>query len=425
MSKKSKLTSKLFIIVSIVFVLFVTGVVLLANREKIRPKTDIVFYGIPDNQAAIISAEIQKLTDRKGKPVNYRFTSLNTSKSLQSQLRKKYDAVITYIGKSSEDAAAFTGSKAEKVAADIKLAKGMTLATSAVIQKTPEGKVSAMPLLTDVYEALINIPQKGSSTSDFTDWTALENFVMESKAEFLSPILFASSDPKTLTDITGILLLTIEGKENYYKKAQALRETISNTPQEDLEKSLSYFAGENLTEEVKKFVSWTKKDLIPRKFLSYDKESVLYLMEKASPSIVFLTLSDHRTVKQDVIEQYKSIPEYTGESHSYFPAEQGVSSLNLISPTICFVPLSTSKNAKDALDHLMMPSVQESLARRTGLAPVLAACSTPDIQSSDAQYWVAASEAPVAPLSSYSFSSSHEMEIFSTVIKEQVESLVK
>lgn len=417
MEKTKKSPSKLVSIIVVLFLIFTAGLFLLANKEKLAPKTKIAFYGLPENQVKIFCTQIEKLTDAKGKKINYAFINLDTSLPLSSQLKKSYDAVITYMGKSAQDAVAFTGKKADKVAAPFSLAKGMTLATSAITIKSPSGKISCMPLLTDVWEALVNIPQKGESTPTFTDWASLENFVSQTKAEFSSPILFASAEPSCLTDIAGIILLTTEGKDSYTQKAQALKELAENTSPAEKENAFKLFIKENLSCVSQKFSYWSSNNLIPRKLQTYDSQTVFYLMEEAQPSIVFLTLTNHRKVKQQVIENYKSIPEYTDESQSYFPAEEGISTLNICSPTICYVPLSAKKNTESLLDYLMMPSVQERLANITGLAPVLASCQTADLQSSDAQFWVAASEAPVTPLSLYSFSDSQELQIFANAME--------
>ena len=59
-----------------------------------------------------------------------------------------------------------------------------------------------------------------------------------------------------------------------------------------------------------------------------------------------------------------------------------------------------SKDAETLVSHLVQKEYQEDLSRASGLAPVLAQCRTPDKQADDARYWIAATTAPLAGLSS-------------------------
>ena len=65
----------------------------------------------------------------------------------------------------------------------------------------------------------------------------------------------------------------------------------------------------------------------------------------------------------------------------------------------------------------METAVQEDIARKTGLAPSLAVCRTPDIQSDDLRYWIAASSGSVAPLGEASFNNSKKKEIFAECLR--------
>ena len=74
---------------------------------------------------------------------------------------------------------------------------------------------------------------------------------------------------------------------------------------------------------------------------------------------------------------------------------------------------------------MLSEAFQAKLAFDTGLAPVNSQCHSPDIQSDDVRFFVAATNAPITPLNQAAFADKKEMEAFTQELKAFVKMMRK
>ncbi len=126
----------------------------------------------------------------------------------------------------------------------------------------------------------------------------------------------------------------------------------------------------------------------------------------------FLNLSEHRTFERPVISKYTSV---------YIPAATETSARSFTSPVLLGISLSKDKVARSSLEKLA-GEFQSQLSFATGLAPVLASCSVPDVQADDVRYWVAASDEPLPALADWLFATKAQKNTFAEALRNVLRS---
>lgn len=410
-SKKTKIIAVAAGIAAFVLILTIT---LCSIKKKNTAK--IAFYGVPANQIETIKEKLnEKNLDNKKIP--YSFTVLDPSKNLASQA-DGFDMIIAPMGAASDECASLMSSKKNsKIFLEPSVMRNVTMSVVNKAVRSPDGrKISQMPFYFDGYEALLNLKSaEKTQTKKIDSWRDFESFAEKAKESCPSPILFAGGDSDVLLGTVSCLAESFAGRDKF----------------EDFSKMLAGFKGDYnellneeysdsthaLYEALHRLVSWKQNKLMINETMRLKEEDILSFMTYQNTAIVIMTLSDHRKIPIDIIQMFKTIPDFSKETQLYFPGNLDVSKRSVISSAYCFIPLSDSKYVEPTAQHLMDNAVQEDIARKTGLAPSLAGCRTPDIQSDDLRYWIAASSGSVAPLGDASFSSSAKKEQFAECIR--------
>lgn len=423
MNKNNSATK--LIAVSVVFAIFIGILLTLANLDKFKNYTDIAFYRIPEQQVKVISSELERLTDDNGKKIPYRFTVLNPETELSTQIKRNFDAVIALQGKSTLSAAEkVSDKKKESIFYTDQILQGFTISMSQTVQQNEAGLITAVPFLQDIYEAdfYYNNDSQKNFSSGIETWNHLKSIASTAKGNSASPIIFAGSDNAMVIDLLGVLVESLEGKEAYLEKCRRTYEIFQEN-QWDLasvdpvhNKELK----EMFSEELKIIMEWKNEGLISKEIWNYTQADVNSFMKNRPVAVAFMTLSAHRTVDQSAIQLYKSLPELSEETMTYFPSQIPTSRRSMITPVTAIVPLSQDKFVDYTIKHLLMPSVQESLGNRTGIAPVLASVNCGDIQSDDARFWVAATQPPLMPMSEEAFCDAMQRMCFVNVVFEDL-----
>ena len=81
--------------ISAVFVIFIAALVIIANFDSLRHKTQVAFYGLNEVQVKAFEAELASVTDKNGKIVHYAFTVLDDSVPLAEQLSSRTDLLVS------------------------------------------------------------------------------------------------------------------------------------------------------------------------------------------------------------------------------------------------------------------------------------------------------------------------------------------
>jgi len=397
-----------------VFVLFIAGILVAVNFQNLKPHLKVAFYDLNDTEKNALTKELETFTNKKGKKLLYRFTELNSSAELETQLqKKKYDIVFTQLGKDAEDAAQHFGEK-KNIAFATTVLDGTTISIHQAALYNKSGSVSALPLLIDHHEIDIDrtvLAQYGIKT--IATWNDIESFAVKAQKNIKSPIVFAGGDGETFLGIFGALVESLSGREAYDSAAATIQEATAEalkkgTPLTSIEystliKNLSEKEGTPFYAATRTLSRWYKKGLLNSETFNMTPDDVTAFMEAKNAAVCFMTLSQHRNIEHEIIERYSSI---------YYPSERVASLRYFTAPLVCAIPLSKNANAHWAIQKLVSAEVQESLSREAGLAPVQANCRVADHQADDVRYWVAATNSPLPSFGKKVFSGGASLKIF-------------
>jgi len=265
-----------------------------------------------------------------------------------------------------------------------------TIATSVPAKNK---QISYVPILYDFYQIDVNydfFKKTGIKNIDY--WTDIEKALKLEKKTVKYPLVFDGKDNNTLLCVLGMLIEANSTPEEYNKILNRLYEAFKNDP-------LNYTGIipeiNSLNENSQAFrnaVAILRK-LNSEKILSSDiynlkkGDSTLYANNQLC-GFYFTTLSDHRLIDNQVINNYKSIytPSYKDNFKRMFPA-----------PEIDVMCLKKGKKYINLIKNLAVYE-QTGLSTFAGLAPANRECTPADIQASDVRYWLAASSGPLIPL---------------------------
>ena len=122
MSKMNKSLKRVFIgVICVTLTLFVTVLIV---KIRLTKKVNIGFYGISSSLQEKFADELEKITDKNGKPFRYKYISLDTSVPAVNMLSNKVDLLIMYKGKNTYEV--INESKKEKFALDSSILEGTT-----------------------------------------------------------------------------------------------------------------------------------------------------------------------------------------------------------------------------------------------------------------------------------------------------------
>lgn len=371
------------------------------------------FYGIPENaQNGITSVLQQTHTRRNKKSVPYEIVTLNDAVDLKSALKstKKPDILFINTGLNADYAASVSAAKKTGFGAEI--LDGMTTSIKASAP-TAKGLITGVPLLIDNYEIDVQVePFTKSGIDSVVVWNDMSRLAKKLKTPSIIPILFAAENDESLINFFGALVESTSGVQAWnsmVKKLTALSDSGKTTfsAYEELVNQMKQEDGE-LFKAATLVQSWKKEGFIPNNISQISFRDIYTYMSANLTPIAFMTLSQHRTIEYKTISKFSSI---------YYPSVNANAERYFTSPVILAVPLSRDKVARNSI-RLLSNSMQTLLCSRTGLAPVQANCSTPDKQSDDVRYWVAASNKPLPALSDAAFTKKTERNAFASALRK-------
>ncbi len=408
---KTKITFKsiIFSISATIILFFILFFVILSLLNK---KPVAAFYGIPENTQKGITAVLQKThTRRNKKSLPYEIVILNDTLDLKSAIKnsKKPDILFIYNGRNAEYAVSLAASK--KTGFDSSILNGMTTSVKATAYSA-NGKITGVPLLIDNYEIDVNLNAfKNSGIPAVNFWNDIERLAEKTKSPSIVPVLFSAGNDEMLINVFGALVESLSGVQAWKSLVEKLKilsdsgnvtvsacsELVSKMTQEDGE----------LFKTGSMIHSWKDAGIIPKNISQITFKDINAYMTANLTAITFMTLSQHRTIEYKTISQYSSI---------YYPSTSYADERHFSSPVVLAVPLSKNKITRNSI-QLMANSLQSSLCSQTGLAPAQANCSTPDKQSDDVRYWVAASAVPLPALSDAAFTKKTEKAAFASALR--------
>ena len=380
------MNKKVLIVVAIALavVLIVGGVLIFAPSQNFT----VAFYRIDGKQRQGITDVINKIAEEHKFSVV--FNQYDSEKSLDSQLllSKKPNLILTTGGFAVSSA---VGSASKKAALSSDISGGMTSSMRSAI-KQKDDKIFAVPFLSSHFEVDIDTQEfRDSSVKNINTWNDMEKFMLDQKKRKDSPFIFAGGEHDTFLDMIGAFAESLDGLSSYTQAAKILKENEKDFNAVKVAALLCDEPDSPLATTIKTLKNWYLRGLIHQGVFSFKSTDVDAFADSRLASILIMSLEDHRATSQKSISRFTSI---------YFPSEHGANSRVFTGKTYYAVPVKKSSKNQILLSALLSQTYQENLSRATGLAPVLAQCRTPDKQADDARYWIAATTAPLAGLSS-------------------------
>ncbi len=392
MEKKNQ---KILIIAPAVMVLFILLFAFIKNIKG--SKTTIAFYNLNEREANGLQEEIIRLSGEKA----FSFARLEgedgfKEKHADREFKKKLQEVnasLVFVKSDflAQSAASFAKKKSEIKESELNI-DGMTTSIRAAVKKNARG-VTAVPLLTDNLEIDIDFSAfRNSGMKAISTWKDIEDFAIFQKRYVDYPIVFAGKDEKLTLDIFGALTEAFDGTEEYERAVEIISENSGksfNAPK--VAELLAAKKSGPLYQSVRYISKLYKSGLLHPNTFTLSKTDIKAYAKARIASVVFMTLDDHRDFDTNVISRYSSI---------YFPSDSPASKRNFSAPLTYAIVLENNSSIKNLVSRLTQNDSEERLSLSTGLAPVLARCHTPDKQSDDVRYWVAATNTPLSGLSS-------------------------
>lgn len=383
MKKSKSANSKKYVIVSAIFIAILAAIslfIFLLPRDY-----SIAFYRIEDQQRQGIISVIDSL----GIKQKITYITYDSDKSLKEQipLTKKPDMIITISGfalDSAIDRASGNASLSDS------LSTGMTSSIRSAI-RSQNGKITALPFLSSHMEADIDLREfQNSETKQINSWRDVEKFMKEQKKRKDSPMIFAGGTPEFMLDFMGAFAESLDGIDSYNQAVKILTDNSEKFNPLRVAIRLCDEPDSPFATSIKHLKGWYKQGFMHPGTFSMTKNDVEGFASSALSSVLFMSLENHRSMSQNAISRYTSI---------YFPSERSANSRIFTGKTYFAIPLKKSNTSAIIAEGLVNNDIQEKLSRTTGLAPVLAQCRTPDKQSNDARYWIAATSAPLPGIS--------------------------
>ncbi len=395
--------------IAALLLLFVLFFVILHITNR---KPTAAFYGIPEQTAAAVAGILQSTQLRKTtKSEPYAITILDDSVPLEAALKKsgKPDLLFIYNGLNA-DAAALLAQK-QKTGLPLSVLEGMVSSIRLSATATSDA-VYTVPLLADNLEIDIKTEILGTNEINAIDtFSALDAVGHAAKLRYTAPIAFAAGDDTELINIIGALTESLSGADVWSSAVRKITEsgTQNTASPQDFSELLTPMltAGGEFAAAAELLTRWKAEGILGADIFQLKTEDLRYFISENLSAIGFMTLSQHRLFDRNVISQFSS---------AYYPSERAGSARRFTAPLILGIPLSKNKTVRKSLIALAQ-NKQDLLSAATGLSPVQAAASVPDVQADDARYWIAASGTPLPALSNAAFTAKAERTAFANALR--------
>ena len=383
----------IILIISIVVLLVVGSVVGITvfNKHKTTQNDTltIAFYDTNTSIKDALTTLIQDFGQTNEKSIS--FYKIDGQSELSEQIQKnKIDLVIAPAGYAVKKVVAVAPEKAS--APEQSLTQMFSTMRQSAISK--DKKLLGVPLVFDNLEIDIDLSEFYSSgMQSIATWKDIEEFAQGQKQKLDYPVSFAGADPVFLLDLLGALCEAFDGIDAYNNAARILNQDVLYSTFDAKETAARLFFGDDapLTNSINFLKEYSKKAYLTPSSRQLRHTDINSYIQQRVTHVFFSTLSIHRTYDTKSIERFSSI---------YVPSQERPTQRHFTATTTYAVPVNTSK--KDLTDNLITflvsKETQEKLSQMTGLAPVLANCSTADKQADDARFWIAATATPVAGL---------------------------
>lgn len=371
----------------------------------IQKKPVLAFYNVPQKVKNQIISVSEKVTDN-----SFKILELNSSIPLSLQKKSLKKADLVFVRSDSDTKEFFTSSKAKIFKP---LEKKLLSGTASTIQKTVpaseknKNQIFYIPFLYDMYQIDVNYEYFKKTGFPFLNtWDDLVS-IAKKEADFVNtPVVFPVKDDREFLNIFGQFIEAFFGFEEYesflsslynaFKKdiKTAEFEKKSNMQKTTFNQTISFiekFVDSPVFNKIAvTFGEMQNKGILADDVTNFSKEDSLFFAENKLCGFYLTSLSNHRLIPRNSLNDYKSI---------YFPNIGKYQERKFCADEYAVAKIKSNKSSKQIIEAISS-TYQTVLSTQTGLAPVQKNCKTPDQQSDDVRYYLAASTGPVLPLSS-------------------------
>lgn len=369
---------------------------LIIPKEKLNKNNTltIAYYNVNESIQNSLTDFIQEYAQQNDKKIV--FLQIEQTPALSEQIKKnKINLIFAPAGYAVKKAVAVSEDMTEIPSEH--LSQMFSTMYEAAIRKGQS--IKAIPLIFDNLE--IDIEKSEfymSGLESISTWEEIERFLQIQKSKHqndgIFPMSFAGSDPVLLLDIIGAFGEAFEGYDSYNKAVEILTQAAAAGTSFDAKETANKLFIDPYAPLAYSFSylkQLIKQGYVTPAYTELKNTDINSYLQQRVTNLIITNLSTHRTFDVKAISRYSSI---------FVPSKKRPEQRHFTANITYVVPVSSNKNdlADSLLEYLVSTSVQSELSNRTGLAPVLANCSTPDLQADDARYWIAATSTPLAGL---------------------------
>lgn len=400
------LKKSLIILTFAAAILILFAVIFLLNSNS---SVKIAFYKISPKVRNSVQKVILENSD-----FDVKFINLDKTKSLSEQKRKASKNSLLITAKTYDLESTF--GKNANLQKSILSGMSSSVVQSVFLPENSENILYA-PILSDFYQIDINYQAyQNAGSPKIQTWDDLLNFCRNAQTH--SSLVFAGKDDVQFLDFFGCLfesLETYKTYENFLNELKIHFESTNNDYQEIREEKLTQFLQENSLENatlyktLKEFQILLKNGIIKNSTFDYSEQDLLFQTDNTLCAAAFVPLSIHRKIARESVGKFTSI---------YFPAFDVHNARKFVTPQIVALPLKNNKNVLEIL-NLLTNQKQTKLSTESGLAPVQKTIPSPDRQSDDVRYWIAAANGILPPFSTI-FPDENLMKITADFLKNKI-----
>lgn len=383
----------LILIISIILILTAGSIagIMIFNKHKTTQNNTltIAFYDTDKSIKDALTSLIQEYGQANEKIIS--FYNIDGQADLSEQINKnKVGLIIAPAGYAVKRVVAAADEKAS--APEQSLTQMFSSMQQSAISKNK--KLLGVPLVFDNLEINIDLSQfYTSGMTSIATWRDIEEFAQGQKEKIDYPVSFAGAEPVFLLDLLGALCEAFDGIDAYNNAARILNQDVLYNTFDAKETAARLFYGEDapLASSINYLKEYSKNACLTPASRQLKHTDINSYIKQRVTHVFFTTLSVHRTYDTKAIGRFSSI---------YVPSQERPTQRHFTATTTYAVPVTASKKAltDSLITFLVSAEAQGKLSQMTGLAPVLANCSTADKQADDARFWIAATATPVAGL---------------------------
>jgi hypothetical protein len=403
-NKNKVLTNKqklLFVIALAVFVcsIFLSCLIIKQNRKIL----DVAYYRLPQAVTDSLTRQIKRSYSGK-----IRFKVLPEDTVLSQNKAKRYDLLFTWNGAEAD----LLAGKAAELPASLYSQIPSSERKLGIVN----GKNCMLPLLYDHYEVSFLKKALKKTATVPEDWNTFMQYLhKDTSGKYMIPFFAAGTDNRTLLAFIGALAEALTGSDGYVHftalvKNTSSLDTVIDEPFGQLSDGKSVATLRSVLDLI---VSWQKDNIMHKTWFNGSDADVASFMKDKITAVVFMPLSEHRTLPLSTLHQYES---------SHFPVDASVQNHALIAPAVVLISYNTNFLFSDTIRSLISLQTQETLSNETKLSPASSQAEAYDRQADDIRYWAASYAGGAVPdLQNAAFISPHQAEIFAGEVRKYLE----